>query len=253
VTGQVRELQRTDPRRVRIVYERPRWHEAWENNPRIALPGEVGEFQELHPRHEYLRPYMVRKTPERWTWKRYGPPRGELYFTPEERGFGERHAGRIVFEPCCKPGASPNKDWGWERWRELVELARARGMALTQLGPASVRRMAGVEHIETSSMRKAAAVMAHAVAAVLPEGGLHHVAAAVGTPAVVIYGGFISPEVTGYLGQRSLFVATDGHPIGCGWRVKCEHCDAAMASISPERVLNELEKLLEESRRRVAA
>lgn len=33
------------------------------------------------------------------------------------------------------------------------------------------------------------------------EGGIHHIAAAVGTPAVVICGGFIRPEWTGYDGQ----------------------------------------------------
>lgn len=36
------------------------------------------------------------------------------------------------------------------------------------------------------------------------EGGIHHLAAAVGAPAIVIYGGFISPEWTGYSFQYNI-------------------------------------------------
>ena len=36
------------------------------------------------------------------------------------------------------------------------------------------------------------------------EGGIHHLAAALGTPAVVIYGGFIKPEWTGYSYQANI-------------------------------------------------
>jgi hypothetical protein len=90
----------------------------------------------------------------------------------------------------------------------------------------------------------AAAVIARAQAVVVPEGGLHHTAAVFGTPAVVIYGGFISPEVTGYAGQTAMYAKSDEHPLGCGWRVPCTHCQQAMASIVPETVADELEKQL---------
>lgn len=253
VTGRVREAQARDARRVRIVYEKPRWHEAWERNPRIAMPHERGDFQELQARVNWLRPYIAAKTDERWAWQRHQPPRGELYFSEQELAFGALHAGRIVIEPCLKPGASPNKDWGWERWLELAVLMRARGLDPTQLGPASSRRLPGAEFVETNSMRKAAAVLHFARAAVLPEGGLHHVAAAVGCRAVVLFGGFISPEVTGYAEQASLFHKTAQHPIGCGWRRSCRHCAEAMAQFPPGRVLGQLEEILESDRRRLAS
>ena len=35
VTGLAREAQLRDPRKVRVVYDRPRYHEAWKHNPRI--------------------------------------------------------------------------------------------------------------------------------------------------------------------------------------------------------------------------
>lgn len=259
VTGHVREQQRTDPRKVRIVYERPRWSTAWDHNPRIAAKGEAGDFQEYVARHDYLRPYIAAKSGEQWTWRAYpggwggGPPVGELYFTDTERAFAAPYAGRVILEPRLKPGASPNKDWGWARWDELATLLRARRIPYTQLGPIDSPLLKGAEWIETNSMRYAAAVMAVARAAVLPEGGLHHVAAAVGTPAVVLFGGYIAPAVTGYAAHRNLFVHTSAHPLGCGMRVACRHCRDAMAEIEPLAVLHHLEALLEERARRLAA
>lgn len=241
VTGQVRVMQQHDPRKVRIVYERDRDHEAWRHNPRIALPGERGDFQELRPRVNHLRPYMVAKERGRWTWKAWAPPAGELYFNDEESAFGERHAGRIILEPNLKWGASPNKQWGWVRWNKLAWLLQKAGHRITQVGPIGIPMLQGAEQIVTPGMRFAAAVMARARAAVLPEGGLHHVAAAVGTPAVVIFGGFISPAVTGYDSQVNLFT---GGGLGCGMRAPCEHCKDAMAAITPEAVADRLMELI---------
>ena len=242
MTGQARELQRRDPRKVRIAGDE-KFHDAWLNNPRIAQPGEQGDFQPL-PRRDAdgLRAYIVAKTWKRWTWRAWGPPAGELYFTDEERAFGAAHGGRVILEPHVKPGASPNKQWGWARWSALARMAKDRGCRVTQVGPAGTARLDGADFILTRSMRLAAAVMAEARAAVLPEGGLHHVAAAVGAPAVVIFGGFISPAVTGYADQVSLF-AGDG--LGCGLRVPCGHCAEAMDRIEPATVCDRLMELLQ--------
>ncbi len=248
VTGQVRELQLTDKRRVRVLYEgdRQRWHESWNHNPRFASVGELGNFAVLRPRQQYLRPYTAKKTAERWTWKAWGPPVGELYFSAAERAFGEKYAGRIIVEPNLKPGASPNKEWGWVNWNKLAWLARRAGIIVTQLGREGVPVLEGVDHVVTPSMRHAAAVLAHARAAVLPEGGMHHVCAAVGTPAVVIFGGYIAPAVTGYETQSNIFT---GDGLGCGMRVACEHCRRCMQAIEPHAVLHELETCLERNHR----
>lgn len=253
VTGQARVLQQRDPRKVRVVYETPRWHEAWDHNPRIARPDEVGDFQTLRPRDDYRRPYIAGKTAQQWTWLPWGPPTGELYFSEAESLFASRHAGRIVIEPRLKPAASPNKNWGRARWVELVTLARAAGLQLTQMGPIEKYRLPGVDYLITPTMRYAAAVLSTARAAVLPEGAMHHACAALGTPAVVIFGGYIAPSVTGYPGQRSLFPADARWPLGCGMRVPCPHCERAMASITAADVLHELEELLEKLPRPVAA
>lgn len=253
VTGHARELQARDPRKVRIVYEKPRWSDAWENNPRIALRHEKGDFQEYVARENYLRPYMQAKLEDRWLWKAYAVPKPELFLTEKEERMARSFRGRIVIEPRIKPGASPNKDWGWDRWLALCNLLSKKRLQPTLLGSASMRQIPGVEFVHTNNVRYAAAVLSSARGAVLHEGALHHAAAAVDCPAVVIYGGYIAPAVTGYAAQRSLFVNSAEHPLGCGWRITCKHCLDAMASITPAQVAAQLEELLETSPRRLAA
>jgi ADP-heptose:LPS heptosyltransferase len=65
------------------------------------------------------------------------------------------------------------------------------------------------------------------------EGGLHHAAAALGVPAVVLFGGFIPPLVTGYETHINL---TGGAQEACGSLKPCDHCRKAMDAISVEEV-----------------
>ena len=250
VAGLAREAQLRDPRKVRVVYDRPRYHEAWKNNPRIALKDEKGDLQELPGRVNGLRPYMTAKDERRYVWKPYTAPVGELYFDEEEMLFGARHAARVIVEPTVKAGAYSNKDWGWRKWTMLARVLAERGIPVTQIGPETGPHLEGVEFIGTGSVRRAAAMLATARAAVVTEGALHHVCAVVGCPAVVIYGGFISPEVTGYAGQAGIFT---GQGLGCGRRIACSHCRECMDAITPQRVAEELEALLEKRAGIVAA
>lgn len=72
------------------------------------------------------------------------------------------------------------------------------------------------------------------------EGGMHHGSAAVGIPAVVLFGGFIHPRTTGYESHANIF--TGGR--ACGSIKPCAHCRQAMLAISVERVLGEAHKLI---------
>lgn len=225
-----------------------RTHVAWLRNPNIISRSEPPGNAIFVTNCPGARPYIDSKLPERWIWKDFQPSPGELYFTDEERNFAQEATKShplqqsVIIEPNLKARASVNKLWPDEYWRELVTFLRLSGLVPTQLGERGTRRIEGTRFIYTPDMRHAAAVMAKAQAAILPEGGLHHTAAALGIPAVVIYGGYISPKQTGYPTQRALF--SGGQP--CGMRIRCEHCAEAMLRITPELVLEQLlEKLSE--------
>ena len=238
-------MQQTDPRKVKVTYRgQLRWSEIFENNPRIARIEERGDFQELQARGpDNHRPYHTGKTDRRWTYNlAFRADRGELYFSKQEQEFGARHQGLVLIEPNIKPKASPNKQWGWERWQKLADLMRAAGIVPTQfMGAPGARKLERVEVVQSPGFRSACAVLANAKACVLPEGGLHHAAAALGVPGVVIFGGFTPVELTGYSMHRNL-----GASLGdaCGMRTPCKHCADEMARITPEQVLEELKAML---------
>lgn len=210
----------------------PRWHPIWDGNPRLARPEEGGDLQTI-VNSGNARPYIVGKTSERWTWREYDCEPGEIYFTPAERAFASGFRPHVVVEPTIKLKASPNKQWPYPHWRRLIRLLSAAGHPVTQLGPLGTRQTPEVARIVTPDFRKAAAVLANARLYIGPDGGLHHAAAAMGVPAIVIRGAFISEKVTGYVHHRNFF---NGEGLGCGMRTPCSCCARAMHAITPESV-----------------
>ncbi len=260
--GEARRLQEAgDPRPVAVRGRdgRPRWHPVWDGNPRIAKPEQVArgldvqsiangpgcrpyvdyqrmrdEFAAAFPGQRFTTKLCDPRLPWRYTAWRATP--GELFHLPHRAP-----GGYVIIEPHIKARASPNKDWGWERWQALVRLRR--DLDWVQLGAGGMRIVDGARYVATTDFRAACAVLAGARAAVLPEGGLHHAAAALNVPAVVIFGAMTDPANTGYASHVNFF-----DPLGgggpCGQRVACDHCARAMAAIDPASVAERLERLL---------
>lgn len=246
LSGEARLLQQTDPRPIG-VYRRgvPYFHWAWDHNPRFAT---IEEMRAGRPHQRYdlgfgraRRPYACpeNSTAERWSWTSWRAVRGEIYFAQSERDWAARQGspGFIVIEPHIKPGASVNKDWGFHRYQQVVAARPDLRWVQFDYGRPL---LAGVRAIATRTARLAYAQLSRAGAYVGPEGGLHHAAAALNVRAVVIFGGYIAPSSTGYDIHRNLF--TGGQ--ACGWRTPCAHCEAALAAITPQMVVSELEALL---------
>ncbi len=222
---------------VHIVdrHGRPRWSDLWRGldyiaAPRAAAAGQVVSGPGARP---YLKSLSRAAGADFTDWRARDHP-GALALDPAERDFAEQATARlgafVVIEPLISPAGNPNKDWGWDRWVDLA--ARIRDLNPVQLGPKGTRPLPGARRLETPSFRHACAVLARARAAVLPEGGLHHAAAALGVSAVVIFGGHTAPATTGYPGHVN--IAAGG--TACGqWR-PCRHCAAAMAAIAPAAV-----------------
>jgi ADP-heptose:LPS heptosyltransferase len=189
------------------------------------------------------RPYIAQKTSRQWTWKPYTPKPAEIVFTKHELEFAERYRGRVMIEPQIKAIGHENKAWPARNWTTLVAALREAGIPTVQCGPGGTIGIAD-EFALTPSFRHAAAVLSVAKAFVGTEGGLMHAAAAVNTPAVILWSEFIDPSITGYPTHRNLRMADKT----CGMRSPCTGCLRSMQAITPGFVLENLKELLNEVR-----
>jgi ADP-heptose:LPS heptosyltransferase len=155
--------------------------------------------------------------------------------------FDASRLGDFIFiEPHTKTMTSKNnRDWGWENFCELVRRVKFRfvqpayGLPIL---PGAVPVM--------SDFLGGIAVLKKARTAVMAEGGMMHAAAAVNVPSVVIFGGYVSPENTGYDLHTNLF--TGGEP--CGSKYPCPHCREAMRRITVDQVVAAVEEKLAAAR-----
>jgi ADP-heptose:LPS heptosyltransferase len=166
----------------------------------------------------------------------FRPTPGELFFSEDELAFAKSvGTGFVVIEPNV-PGhksVAPNKDWGAARYKWVASVLALGHHVIQMVYEAGRVCLSSAEPIKAPTFRHALAVLSRAALYIGPEGGLHHGAAAVGIPAVVLFGGFIPPQVTGYPTHTNLTGGTDA----CGSLNACPHCREAMAAIGVEQVL----------------
>lgn len=251
--GQAERIWRETGRRVLITdgLGNARWSEVWLGHPAIVNPRDPDGWREPVERLKNgpnLRPYLARW--DEWNGQprciftdwRARDNRGELRLTDEERSLGAKLTaplGRfVVIEPDGK--ANLNKCWGLDRWQDLV--TSMPGVRFVQIGPADAPRLLGVARIVTRTFRDGCGILSRAAAFAGPEGALHTAAAYLRVPAAVVFGGFSSPEATGYPDHENFHRPGPESP--CGRYAPCPHCRAAMLSITVAEVRAGLERLL---------
>ncbi len=215
--------------------------ELFRGNPNIAPLGSEGASEVEWVEHYRGHRLYGDVAGGRWVFRDFVCPPGEVFLTKEEKALALSRLWRpdpvAIIEPRVKAiGAcqGANKQWPLVRYQELSSrLLAATGCRPVQLVPPGIPpRLRDVDMIETPSFRHALAILGLAQLYIGPEGGMHHGAAAMGTPAVVIFGGFNTPRSTGYAWHENIAI---GEP--CGSIEACWHCKAAMESISVDRVL----------------
>jgi hypothetical protein len=221
----------------------PHSAEIFRDNPNIAPPGSErdGDIEWIRY-HKGHRIYAI-GCGTHWKWSTsFNAQPGEVFLDQEELEFAETAGeGFVVIEPNVPwhKAQAQNKDWGFRKYQAVAtELLRA-GYDVVQFGVGR-DRLAGARVVTTPSFRHSLAVLRRAALGIMPEGGLHHAAAAVGIPAIVLFGGFIPPSATGY----EMHVNLTGGAMACGTISRCEHCRAAMAAISVDDVLAHAHGLL---------
>ncbi len=123
-----------------------------------------------------------------------------------------------------------SKLWPESYWLELAELAGAQGYDVfvpwgndveNERANRLCRSSKRATQLPALSLTELAGLLAHAAAAVAVDTGLGHLAAALATPCVSLYGA-TSPDRTGTLGDRQLHLRADFHCSPCMKR----HCVA---------------------------
>jgi hypothetical protein len=232
--------------KVRVVFgdgKRRFWDPVFEHNPKIAKdlkPGERFAWVSNFPGH---RPYISSVTQTRFLVNpdfRVEP--GEVFLTQEELVLGQH--GCVVIEPTVKTkyesvrqfDIGRNKEWPWERWEEIVKLP----LPWVQLGPEDTKPL-GVRRFVTRTFREALGAISGADLVVTTDGALMHAAAALGVPAVVLFGGFMSPENMGYEAHKNVW--NGASPCGTHTGI-CQHCRDAMESITVEQVKSAIDRVV---------
>ena len=214
------------------------------NNPNIARPGHDLSRARWINFYKGNRLYNVQDhARERWVWNmEFRATPGEMFLEPDELKFAKRYgAGFVLIEPNVPDKLTgPNKLWPLDRYQRLGEWLKRDGYEVVQFEYPGIRRaLRGVRMLQVKGFRQALSVLRNARLVICCEGGLHHGAAAMGRPAVVLFGGFVPPQVTGYDTHENIAVGE-----ACGRYMPCDHCRAAMDAISLDEVYVRARKLL---------
>lgn len=208
------------------------------HNQNIAAPGDEGaEDLEWVPFYKGHRLYNTQDHfHNRWRWNMdFRATPGEVTFAKFEIAFAKNvRQGCVVIEPNLPEFKScrANKQWPVDRYDKLARYLRKTNQEVVQFYYNSGHRIPYARQVKTTNFRQAMAILARAALYIGPEGGMHHAAAAVGIPAVVLFGGFIPPQVTGYDTHTNL----TGGAEACGSLDTCPHCKAAMEAITVDSV-----------------
>lgn len=226
----------------RIIWG-PHSEMVFKNNPNIARPG-----QERGKNIQWVQYYKGHRIynslgPNRWIWNyKFKVKPGELFFDKSEIIDPGTYGNRLILiEPNLpKKRHVVNKTWPAERWYGVYQALVKDGWFVRQFDYGGAVDVTTIK-IPTANFRQAAGYVKAARLIILPEGGLHHTAAAVGTPAIVLFGGFAPPAVLGYDGHTNL---TGGVTHACGSFGTCQHCVEAMKAITVDSVVGAAKRIL---------
>lgn len=231
-----REFERTGERvKILEAHGTTRDHIIWHNNPAWDKNGKKSITDASG-----ARPYVNFNAGDARFNLDYRPRAGRIY-VPDEYRQDKPQTPYAVINPHLKSGASPNKSYGFDRWAEVIENFPIQVFQLMQ--DPSERILPRAVAMPTPNLYDAVAMIENAAVVMCNEGGMHHMAASVRTPAVVYFGSFIPPSVTGYDFHYNIAVETQhGY---CGKWSHCKQCEKSKQSVAPALVREKAILLME--------
>lgn len=231
-----------------MMHKRPlpphKWSPMYDNVDFITNdPKEAGYSMNIKPTANGKQPYMADDTPERQTFLEYQPVPFALKLTEEEEKLIEDirfDLGHfVIVNPDYKSEVfGENKNWGTEKWQELI----------TKLSDKyNVVRFVTDDRVFTNcdertlDVRIAFGLSQFAEFVVSNEGGLVHAASGFGTRCVVLFNGLTPPWALGYEGNIN--ITYDHEETPCGRHSDCEHCREGWEQLTPDFVFQKCKEI----------
>ena len=261
ITGEVKNLKKnhSDAKFVIGNGTKSWWSEIFFGNKSIIRGEQAKDFQKIiwldnYPGHRPYRIYTSLNHKEKYTWnKNYKTKSGEIFFSNKElecankifkdiRNKFNLKKKVVHIEPNVKKSMGYiNRDWGFEKWQCVVNELKEK-ILFIQTSLNDQRILNNVLNINNTSFRTACALMSKTHLFVGAHGGMSHAAAALNLKAVIIFGGFIDPKITGYEIHKNIYIDDMLSP--CGSKYKCDHCKKCMESIKVQNIIYEIKKIL---------
>lgn len=258
-TGEVKNLKKKFPRHKFFIGDGKNFFksEIFNGNNSILQKKNISEDIKIkwiknYPGYRPYRKYNNLDHKKKYTWDySFKATAGEIFFNDQEILFSKNIINKIKentskklihIEPNVKlKKGYQNRDWGFNKWQQVVdELSKDFQFIQTSFG--DQKKLKNVINIHNVNFKSACSIISLTNLFVGTEGGFHHAAAALGIKAVVIFGGFIDPKITGYEFQQNLYIDSEDSP--CGAKSYCKHCKECMNIISVQKVKNEILKII---------
>ena len=241
----------------------------YKNNPHITTSEELDNNKPVHfvNNHNENRPYIDWQKTNlknyKWNFNFKSTP-GQIFFSKEEVNFAKKilteaqenwhkkknkSYNKIIFiEPTSTKIRDQelyfkhrNKDWGLKNWQKLSDILQEEHLVIQSVHNEGIE----LNNIFTCQVdfRIACALISKSNIFIGPEGGLGHASAALAKPAVIIFGGWIHPSITGYDFHENIYIDIKGSPCGAvGY--ECKHCKECMKNITLDQVIFSINKIL---------
>lgn len=170
-------------------------------------------------------------------------PSPRIYLTADEKAPYAALPPYVAFQSSVMSARMPigNKEWFVDRMQEVVDRLRGR-IGLVQVGVAADPLLRGLTDRRGLSKRENAAILAGAAVFVGLASFQMHLARAVGTPSVIVYGGREHPTQSGYPANENLFTAIECSP--CWLWNRCPYDRECMQRITSADVVAAVEATL---------
>lgn len=234
----------------KIVVE-AKWTELFQNNPYVTWATD----KHLKTTRRHIKPkYFIDEKTEMSLYEQFmtsvgakGKAFPHLYLTEPEQSYIKEKYGfpYIAICPHGKQKFSANrKEWGMDNFQKLRN--HFKEYQFVQIGLKSDELLDDVHDGRGLPVRKSAAVIQNSIFFIGLEGGLMHLAKSVGKRSVIIYGGFINPEISEYEENLNIINMVECSPCFRSYK-KMTVCDTmiCMKGIDPLDVTQKIKKHFE--------